>query len=493
MTKDTLLSVSKFKNSDYQAVIGLEIHIQLQTDSKIFASDPVRFGVKPNTLISPISLGHPGTLPKLNKNAVNFAIRMGLALGSRINSHQYFDRKNYFYPDLPKGYQITQDKTPICLGGGIDLRLKEGTKRLEFHHIHLEEDAGKSIHEGDNPHSFIDYNRAGTALIEMVTEPCIHSAEEAAGLVSEIRKLARYLGISDGNMEEGSLRADVNISIRKKGTDTLGTKVEIKNMNSIRNIQRAIEFECDRQLETLEAGGSLVQETRTYDAAKNKTFSMRVKETMNDYRYFPEPDLAPLEITEFWLNTIKESMPILPWEQEVLLKKEYQLNDYDAELIADSKELSEYFIAVAETAKNYKSIANWLLGPIKSYLNENQASIEEFPIKPTILAKLINLVENGLITHNLAAQKLFPLCLENPEKDPALTVEEQGWNKQDDSDELKAIVEEVLTEMDDKVQQYKKGKKGLLGLFVGQIMKKTQGTADPKMVNAIVLEKLETI
>lgn len=485
--------MSKFKNSDYQAVIGLEIHIQLQTDSKIFASDPVRFGALPNTLISPISLGHPGTLPKLNKNAVNFAIRMGIALGSKINPYQYFDRKNYFYPDLPKGYQITQDKTPICLGGGIEVKLKGGKHRLEFHHVHLEEDAGKSIHEGDDPFSFLDYNRAGTALIEMVTEPCIHSAEEASALVTEIRKLARYLGISDGNMEEGSLRADVNISIRKKGTNTLGTKVEIKNMNSIRNIQRAIEYECERQLEALESGGKLIQETRTYDANLNKTFSMRVKETMNDYRYFPEPDLAPLEITDQWLKEIKETMPTLPWEQEALLKSTYQLNDYDAELIADSRELSDYFLACAQTTNNYKLIANWLLGPVKSYLNEKLISIEDFPIQPGNLSKLINLIENKVITNNLASQKLFPICIENPDKDPALIVEEQGWNKKEDSNELEAIVDQVLSELADKVKEYKNGKKGLLGLFVGQIMKKSGGTADPKMVNQLVMNKLENL
>ena len=268
----------------YQPVIGLEIHAQLQTNSKIFASDPVLFGQEANTLISPISLGHPGTLPKLNKKVVEYAIKMGLAIGSTIAPKQYFDRKNYFYPDLPKGYQITQDKTPICIGGSILVHLKEGDKKMEFHHIHLEEDAGKSLHEGDNPFSFLDYNRAGTPLIEMVTEPSIHSSEEAFALVSEVRKLVRYLGICDGNMEEGSLRADVNVSIRPVGTSTLGTKVEIKNMNSLRNIQRAIEHEIVRQTKVLNEGGTLIQETRTFDAHTGTTHSMRLKETMNDYR-----------------------------------------------------------------------------------------------------------------------------------------------------------------------------------------------------------------
>jgi aspartyl-tRNA(Asn)/glutamyl-tRNA(Gln) amidotransferase subunit B len=474
----------------YQPVIGLEIHAQLQTNSKIFASDPVLFGQEPNTLISPISLGHPGTLPKLNKKVVEYAIKMGLALGSKIAPKQYFDRKNYFYPDLPKGYQITQDKTPICVGGSILVHLKEGDKRMEFHHIHLEEDAGKSVHEGDNPFSFLDYNRAGTPLIEMVTEPSIHSSEEAFALVSEVRKLVRYLGICDGNMEEGSLRADVNVSIRPVGTTTLGTKVEIKNMNSLRNIQRAIEHEIVRQTKVLNEGGALIQETRTFDAHTGTTHSMRVKETMNDYRYFPEPDLAPLEITESWLQEIKSTMPLLPWEQEQKLMKEFSLPAYDAHFLSDSREMAVYFESVAQHSMAYKSISNWLMGPVKSYLNENNQSITEFKLSPKVLAEIVELVETGTLTHNLAAHQLFPLAIENSEKSPAQLVEEQGWLNAQSGDELNQWVLEAIAAYPDKVLEYKKGKKGLIALFIGEVMKKSKGTADPKRVNQVVSEEL---
>ena len=474
----------------YQPVIGLEIHAQLQTNSKIFASDPVLFGQEANTLISPISLGHPGTLPKLNKKVVEYAIKMGLAIGSTIAPKQYFDRKNYFYPDLPKGYQITQDKTPICVGGSILVHLKEGEKKMEFHHIHLEEDAGKSLHEGDNPFSYLDYNRAGTPLIEMVTEPTIHSSEEAFALVAEVRKLVRYLGICDGNMEEGSLRADVNVSIRPIGSTTLGTKVEIKNMNSLRNIQRAIEHEIVRQTKVLNEGGTLIQETRTFDAQTGTTHSMRVKETMNDYRYFPEPDLAPLEIAESWIQEIKATMPLLPWKQEQKLVKEFGLPTYDAHFLADSREMAVYFEEVAIHSKAYKAISNWLMGPVKSYLNETNQSITEFELSPKTLAEIVELVESGTLTHNLAAHQLFPLAIENPTKPPRQIVEQQGWLQAQSGDELITWVQEAIAAYPDKVKEYHKGKKGLIALFIGEVMKKSKGTADPKRVNQLMSEEL---
>ncbi len=474
----------------YQPVIGLEIHAQLQTNSKIFASDPVLFGQEANTLISPISLGHPGTLPKLNKKVVEYAIKMGLAIGSTIAPKQYFDRKNYFYPDLPKGYQITQDKTPICVGGSILVHLKEGDKKMEFHHIHLEEDAGKSLHEGDNPFSYLDYNRAGTPLIEMVTEPTIHSSEEAFALVAEVRKLVRYLGICDGNMEEGSLRADVNVSIRPIGSTTLGTKVEIKNMNSLRNIQRAIEHEIVRQTKVLNEGGTLIQETRTFDAQTGTTHSMRVKETMNDYRYFPEPDLAPLEIAESWIQEIKATMPLLPWEQEQKLVKEFGLPTYDAHFLADSREMAVYFEEVANHSKAYKAISNWLMGPVKSHLNETNQSITEFELSPKTLAEIVELVESGTLTHNLAAHQLFPLSIENPTKSPRQIVEQQGWLQAQSGDELITWVQEAIAAYPDKVKEYHKGKKGLIALFIGEVMKKSKGTADPKRVNQLMSEEL---
>jgi len=485
--------VSNFQSTSYEPVIGLEIHAQLQTASKIFASDPVRFGQEANTLISPISLGHPGTLPKLNKRAVEFAIKMGLALGSEISPNQYFDRKNYFYPDLPKGYQITQDKTPICIGGGINVHLKEGSKYLEFHHIHMEEDAGKSVHEGDNPFSFIDYNRAGTPLIEMVTEPSIHSAEEAYALVFEIRKLVRYLGICDGNMEEGSLRADVNVSLRKIGTQTLGTKVEIKNMNSLRNIQRAIEHECVRQAALLDKGDKIIQETRTFDAHAGVTHSMRVKETMNDYRYFPEPDLAPLTISQEWILEVKNQMPILPWEQESILMNEFQLPAYDARILADSREMAAYFLLGAKSTKAYKSLSNWIMGPVKSHLNDKNLSILEFEIPASTLSEIVNLVEDGVISHNLASHQLFTICLAGSSKSPKQIVEEQGWSTSQGTDQLDQFIQESIAAYPDKVIEFHKGKKGLIALFIGEVMKKSKGTADPKKVNALMNEALNKL
>jgi aspartyl-tRNA(Asn)/glutamyl-tRNA(Gln) amidotransferase subunit B len=474
----------------YQPVIGLEIHAQLQTNSKIFASDPVLFGQNPNTLISAITLGHPGTLPKLNIRAVEFAIKMGLALGSKIASWQNFDRKNYFYPDLPKGYQITQDKTPICLGGSIMVHLKSGDKVLPFHHIHLEEDAGKSLHEVDNPYSFIDYNRAGTPLIEMVTEPALHSSEEAFAMVTEVRKLVRYLGICDGNMEEGSLRCDVNVSLRPEGSEILGTKVEIKNMNSLRNIQRAIEHEIIRQTESLNSGIQIIQETRTFDAHLGITNSMRVKESMNDYRYFPEPDLAPLEITEDWLAEIRASMPLLPWQQEKKLMDEYNLPAYDAHFLSESREMAIYFQVVFEHCKHPKQISNWLMGPAKSYLNEHNLSIDQFVLTPENLAEIVNLVEKGVISHNLAVQQLFPLCIENPNQSPSEIVKEQKWSQEQSGDELQEWVNQAIAAYPEKVKEYKQGKKGLLALFIGEVMKRSRGTADPKKVNQLVSEAL---
>ena len=474
----------------WEVVIGMETHAQLRTNSKIFSGASINFGAEPNRQACAVDLALPGVLPVLNREAVAHAIRFGLAIGSRVAHESVFARKNYFYPDLPKGYQITQDKTPICVGGSLVVHLKEGDKKMEFHHIHLEEDAGKSLHEGDNPFSFIDYNRAGTPLIEMVTEPSIHSSEEAFALVSEVRKLVRYLGICDGNMEEGSLRADVNVSIRPVGTKTLGTKVEIKNMNSLRNIQRAIEHEIVRQTKVLNEGGTLIQETRTFDAHTGTTHSMRVKETMNDYRYFPEPDLAPLEIPETWLQEIKAAMPLLPWEQEQKLINEFGLPAYDAHFLSDTREMAVYFEEVAAHSKAYKSISNWLMGPVKSHLNEKNQGITDFELSPKALAEIVELVEQGTLTHNLAAHQLFPLAIQNPTKKLAILIEEQGWLQAQSGDELIQWVQEAIAAYPDKVKEYQKGKKGLIALFIGEVMKKSRGTADPKRVNQLVSEEL---
>ncbi len=373
------------------------------------------------------------------------------------------------------------------------MHLAEGIKSLPFHHIHLEEDAGKSLHEGDNPFSFIDYNRAGTPLIEMVTEPAIHSAEEAFAMVSEVRKLVRYLGVCDGNMEEGSLRADVNISLRPKGSSTLGTKVEIKNMNSLRNIQRAIEYECRRQEEALLKGEKLIQETRTFDAHTGKTHSMRVKETMNDYRYFPEPDLAPLEISEAWLAEIRTQMPTLPWEQEAKFAEAYHLSAYDAHFLAETREMALYFEAAVALTKAYKPVANWLMGPVKSHLNDQGLSIQDFELSPSQLVEIVDLVEQGIITHNLAVHQLFALCLKTPTLSPKQIVADQGWLNQDKADELPSFVEAALAAFPDKIKEYHQGKKGLIALFIGEVMKRSKGTADPKRVNQLVGEALEKL
>ncbi|UTA67749.1 Asp-tRNA(Asn)/Glu-tRNA(Gln) amidotransferase subunit GatB [Emticicia sp. 21SJ11W-3] len=479
----------------YEIVIGLEVHCQLSTESKIFASDSNRFGSEPNTNISVITLGHPGVLPKLNKKAVEYAIRMGLACGCEITRNNYFDRKNYFYPDLPKGYQVSQDKFPICKGGGVTVRLKDGKQYkerfLELHHIHLEEDAGKSVHEGDSEYTRLDYNRAGTPLIEIVSEPCMKSAEEAGAYLTEIRKMVRYLDICDGNMEEGSMRADLNISIRPVGTEKLGTKVEVKNMNSIRNLQRAVEFEFKRQVRMLETGETIIQETRMFDADTGETYGMRVKETMNDYRYFPEPDLAPIHISDAWLNTVKNQMPALPHQLFKQFTQEYGLPDEHAAVLTDNKDTAGYFLETARFTKNHRAIANWLTSTIKGYLNDKGIEINQLVLKPTQLAELIALVDDNKISSSTAAQKLFPLLLDNPAETALALAEANNLIQQSNTDTLQALINEVLSAYPDKVKEFKSGKKGLLGMFVGEVMKKSKGTADPKLTNQLLMDALK--
>ncbi len=406
--------------SQYEVVIGLEIHCQLLTESKIFASDANAFGAEPNTHISVITLGHPGTLPKLNRKAVEYAIRMGLACGSEITRHNVFARKNYFYPDLPKGYQLSQDKGPICVGGGVPVTVKDpqtGTPyktTIQLHHIHLEEDAGKSIHDGMTGVTRLDYNRAGTPLIEMVTEPSIRTADEAGQYLAEVRRLVRYLDICDGNMEEGSLRCDVNVSIRPKGATHLGTKVEVKNLNSIRNVMRAIDSEFLRQVQLTETGGRIVQETRTFDAATGLSYAMREKETMNDYRYFPDPDLTPLVISDEWLASVQAGMPLLPAALYQTDDEHYGLPDYDALVLTDAKELADYFEDVCIHTTNYKAASNWIMGPVKGHLNEKSLRDRQFPVSAERLAALITLIDAGKVSQT-AAQQVFTLMIEQPE------------------------------------------------------------------------------
>lgn len=478
----------------YETVIGLEVHCQLLTESKLFTRDFNIFGTEPNTNIGPLTIALPGTLPKVNKKAVEYAIRLGIACGCSISRRTIFDRKNYFYPDLPKGYQISQDKKPICENGGVTISFKHDgklqEKTIRFHHIHLEEDAGKSVHDGSHTETMLDYNRAGTPLVEMVSEPDLRSAEETGAFVTEIRRLVRYLGISDGNMEEGSLRADVNVSIRKKGAEEYGTKVEIKNMNSIRNMMRAIAFEERRQVAMLENGGKIQQETRMFDVETGQTYGMRVKETMNDYRYFPDPDLSPVVISDQWLADIHASMPALPQELREKFVNNYGIPAYDASVLTDTRELAEYFEAVCAKTSHYKSASNWLMGPVKSYLNDHHGDIAHFPISARHLADLIELNESGAVSHSVAAQKIFPVMLAEPDRQPSDIASANNWLQNSNTNELEALVDEVIAAMPDKVAAFRKGKKGLMGLFVGEVMKKSNGTADPKLVNQLLAQKL---
>ena len=429
----------------YEAVIGLEVHAQMLTKSKAYSSDINEYGAHPNTNVSVITLGHPGTLPKMNKKTIEYAIKLGLACGCDIAPEQYFARKNYFYPDLPKGYQITQDKTPICTRGSIHIQLEDGSdKYIGLTRIHMEEDAGKSIHDVDVFDTLVDLNRAGVPLLEIVSEPDIRSSQEAYSYLTEVRKLVRYLDICDGNMEEGSLRCDANISVRLVGAPEFGTKVEVKNMNSIRNVQRAIEFEIKRQIEALENGEELTQETRSYDALKNLTISMRSKEAANDYRYFPEPDLQPLVMDNAQIAAIKAEMPALPRELFLKYTKELGLSEYDAYNLTDNKGIALYYEGIVAHTKNYKLAANWMMGDIKSYLNEFGVEIDEFPLKPEQVASLIALIEEGKISTSVASQKIFPAFVKNPSTSPLALAEEMNLIQDSNEDAILGFINEVI-------------------------------------------------
>ncbi len=476
----------------YEPVIGLEIHIQLSTDSKAYSSDPASYGAPPNTHVSPITLGHPGTLPFVNKKVLEFAIKLGLACGCDLRRENQYARKNYFYADLPKGYQITQDTTPICTGGEISFKTKDGADhKVRLTRIHMEEDAGKSIHDQDPFNTLIDLNRAGVALLEMVSEPDIRSSEEANLFVTEVRKLVRYLEICDGNMEEGSLRCDANISVRPKGTKKFGTKVEVKNMNSIKNVQRAIEYEIKRQVEVLESGGTLYQETRNFDAVSGTTTAMRSKEAANDYRYFPEPDLGPVIITESFIEKIRSLIPALPAELFKKYTEEFGLSSYDATVLTENKDFALYFEDLTSKTKNFKSAANWMIGPVKSYLNENAAVINEFPIESSKIAEIIALIDNNKISFTAGTKQLFPELLKNPGKDINSILIELNLIQESDANSLKPYVAKAMAMYPDKVIEYRSGKKGLLGLFMGEVMKLSGGKADPKVASKLVKEALD--
>jgi aspartyl-tRNA(Asn)/glutamyl-tRNA(Gln) amidotransferase subunit B len=483
------MTLSAIPTSKYEAVIGLEIHAQLATKSKLFCGDATDFGAAPNTQISPITMGHPGTLPKTNEKAIEYAIIMGLACGSTIEKNNYFARKNYFYPDLPKGYQISQHTTPICVGGMVNIKISKGEKGIQLNRIHLEEDAGKSIHDLSATSTIIDLNRAGTPLIELVTEPCLHSAEEAFAFVTEIRKLVRWLGVCDGNMEEGSLRCDANISIRLQGEKKLGTRVEIKNLNSIRNIKKAIEYEIERLIEITETGGTIVQQTRSFDANNDTTFSIRDKEDANDYRYFPDPDLAPFHLTNESIEAIRKKLPALPNELQKQWMSTFHLSEYDVEQLSEHKEEAAFFIQLTKLCAHYKSIANWILGPIRSYLNDSNTSYEKLDKAVPYIAVLIEMVEANQLNFSVASNKILKEIIEQPQS-PLTYAEEHNLLQSNSADEIEQWVNQVLVKHPEKVAEYKKGKKGLIGLFVGEVKKISQGKADPKLSTQLLEKKL---
>lgn len=479
------------KNDKYEVVIGLEIHAQLKTKSKAFCGDEVSYGDAPNTMISAISLGHPGTLPVHNKEAVNMAIMLGLACNSDITEYNKYSRKNYFYADLPKGYQITQFDNPICEHGAVEITLPDGSlKTIHLTRIHMEEDTGKSLHDLDIENTLMDYNRAGTPLVEMVTEPDLRSGDDAYAFLMEVRRLVRYLDVCDGNMEEGSLRCDANISIRPLGQKEFGTKVEVKNMNSMSNVKKAIEYEFERQCRMADNGEEIFSETRSFDAMKGTTFSMRSKEMINDYRFFPEPDLPPLIVKSDWIESVRSKMPPLPKELFKRFTGELQLSDYDAGILTENKGIADFFIHVCDNTSNYKAAANWTMGAVKGWMNSNASHIENFPLSAATIADIIASIDQGIINFSVAEQKLFPALIESPTKSVTQLIGELNLAQTGDDDTLQQLVDEVLAAFPDKVAEYKAGKTGLLGMFMGQIMKKSGGKADPKKTNQLLAKAL---
>ena len=474
----------------YEVVIGLEVHAQLKTKSKIFAPDSTEFGSEQNSHTSAITLGMPGVLPVLNKECVNMGILLGLALNCEIPNRCKFDRKQYFYPDLPKGYQISQYDEPICVNGWLNVK----GKRIGITRAHLEEDAGKLVHVGaaginGATYSLVDLNRAGTPLLEIVSEPDMRSSEEARSYMEELRNIVRYLGVCDGNLEEGSMRCDANISIMPKGSDKFGTRAEIKNVNSFSALQRAIEYEIDRQIEIVEEGGEVVQETRLWDDNLKETRSMRGKEDAHDYRYFPEPDLMPLEISREWVEDIRKTMPELP-EQKRQRYMGLGLSEYDASVIVEQMPLALFFDKTLELGANPKTAVNFIMGEIAAYLKENKVEITETKLTPENLAELIALIEKGTISNNIGKQILVEEMIVNGEKASAI-VEKKGLSQISDEGAIKEIVEKVVNSHPAEIESYRNGKTNLLGFFVGQVMKETKGRANPKTVNELVRKILE--
>lgn len=484
--------------TQYEAIIGLETHCQLSTQTKIFSNSSTEFGSIPNTNIDPICLGMPGVLPVLNQKVLEYAVKAGLALNCQIAPYSKFDRKQYFYPDLPKNYQISQFDLPIAEHGWLEIELPDAEgkpmrKKIGITRLHMEEDAGKLVHAGSDrlsgsTYSLVDYNRAGIPLIEIVSEPDLRSGQEAAEYAAEIRRIVRYIGVSDGNMQEGSLRCDVNISVRPVGQKEFGVKVEIKNMNSFSAIQKAIEYEIERQIEAVEAGEPIIQETRLWEEGSQRTISMRVKEGSSDYRYFPEPDLPPIEVAKEQLEEWGSQLPELPAQKRHRYESELGLSAYDTRVLTDDRLVAEYFEKAIATGANAKLTANWVMGDIAAYLNTEKLLITQIALTPVVLAELITLIEDGTISGKIAKDILPELLTEGGSAKEL--VERKGLIQISDTAELEAMIDQVIAANPKELEQYRNGKTKLQGFFVGQLMKKTNGRADPKLANQILSKKL---
>ncbi len=474
---------------EFEAVIGLEVHVQLKTSSKIFCSCSTEFGAPPNTHTCPVCLGMPGVLPVLNRKAVEYALRMAIATNCKINRTNIFARKHYFYPDLPKGYQISQYELPLAEHGWIDIETDKGQRHIRINRIHMEDDAGKLIHDESRPVSFVDLNRTGTPLIEIVSEPDIRFPEEASAYLRKIRQLVRYLKISDGNMEEGSLRCDANISLRPRGEKGLGTKSELKNMNSFKHVQKALEYEIRRQTALLLDGKEIIQETRLFDAAKAVTHSMRGKEEAHDYRYFPDPDLVPISIDDQWLKHVSETMPELPDRKKERFIKEYGLPEYDSGVLTANADLAEYFEKCVALFPKAKKVSNWIMVELLKLLKHEESDIGSCPVTPEALAELLSLVEKGEISDKIG-KKVLEQVFEKGGS-PSQIVAEQGLAQVSDAGELQKIVEKVLEQNPAEVEKYRSGKKKVFGFFVGQVMRETRGKANPKTVNELLRKLLD--
>ena len=488
MNKENSKYLIKGEKGKWEVIIGLEVHAQVTSNSKLFSGSSTKFGAEPNTQVSLVDSAFPGMLPVINEYCIHQAIKTGLGLNAKINSYSVFDRKNYFYADLPQGYQISQYKNPIVGEGKITLDLPEGTKTIGIERLHLEQDAGKSIHDLNPSNTYVDLNRSGVALMEIVSKPDMRSPDEVNAYVKKLRSIMRYLGTCDGNMQEGSLRADVNVSVRKEGDKNFGTRCEIKNVNSIKFMQMAIVYEAQRQVELLESGKTIDQETRLFDTKKNETRSMRSKEDAHDYRYFPDPDLLPLSLDNDLIEKIKKDLPELPDQKKERFIKDYSLSAYEANVLVSEKEISDYFEEVVKTS-DIKLAKNWIMGDFFASLNEKNISISESPVTAKKMAQLIDSISSGTISGR-TAKEVFEVMKETGEE-PNKIIESKGLQQKSDPKELEGIIDKVLSENKDKVEQYKSGKDKLFGFFVGQVMKVSGGKANPQLVNNILKKKLK--